>query len=115
MILTALTTLIAFRSIKRKLRSNTERGEAGLARLLEKPDLSQIEADVMKLFARENGKMLYGPEIAYALSINNLRASDALDKLVERDFLDPEMNVLRGTGYNLTRTGRDYLLSTGLA
>lgn len=101
--------------VKGRVRSALAKFEAGLVSESRQAPLTQLQTDIMAMFARENGRMLYGPQIASSLNINNLRAGAALDNLVERRFLDTEMNVLYGTGYLVTRAGRDYLLQTGQA
>lgn len=107
--------LLLLRFVRRQLRSNIAQFEAGTEQLAKEPSLNQLEADIMAIFAREDGRMLYIHQIAPTLGISNLRAEAVLDRLVALDFLDTSMNVLHGTSYLLTRAGREYLLDKGLA
>lgn len=78
-------------------------------------ELTGLDLEVMRLFARRDGRPLTLEDVVAQLSTNRLRASKSLELLEQRHLLDIEENYMHGARYHLTGGGRDYLIERGLA
>jgi hypothetical protein len=122
LILWALALVWVVRRVRGRIHAHAEaegRTDQALIRQPEptqaETELTQLEQEIMALFARNEGREMVGPIIAEALKVNNLRAEDAVESLVARNFLDEQHNAAYGTRFYVARAGRDYILKKGLA
>jgi len=78
------------------------------------PSLAPIELAILELLTRADGQWLEIERIASELHVSRLVTERALEQLFARGYLLDNHNVLHGTMFRLSPTGRDYALDRGL-
>lgn len=83
------------------------------ATAVESAPLTDNEVSIIRLLAGADGKWMTLFELARRAALANLVTEQAVDRLLERDFLKQTVSMERGRMYCLSRTGRDYAIAEG--
>lgn len=111
----AIAWFVALLLLRRLINQASSKGESATVPPPPAVVLQGLEDLVMRALAAKDGAPVGMNEIVARTRTTNLRAGEAVERLIARGFVQVQQNVIYGPSFHITRAGRDYLFAQGLA
>ena len=78
-------------------------------------EFSELELKVIHALSLKDGGHMYLREIATTINVNKIRTQQAIENLIEKGFIQYNLNYVYGTSFYLNSNGRDLAIRKGFA